>query len=314
MTRIMLFHRDFHGYSGGHGKLWDYFRHVDAHPDWRAHLHLTAGSTHEDNPWLDAGVVPQPEWRPHAADALFLAGVDWQAYPQDAPERPVLNLIQGVRHADPDLLLRDFLARPAIRICVGQPVADAIAATGKVRGPVFVIDSGIDVAAGIPLAQRSHDVFIAAQKQPALGERIADALRAAGIEADCETAWLQRVEFLSRMRDARIAIALPLPREGFYLPGLEAMAAGCALVMPDAIGNRAYAVPGRNASMPAMTAEAIADAALGLLRDPPALQALATAGIATAARHGMAQERAALYRILDNLDPLWARALAATSH
>ena len=58
MTRIMLFHRDFHGYSGGHGKLWDYFRHVDAHPDWRAHLHLTAGSTHEDNPWLDAGVVP----------------------------------------------------------------------------------------------------------------------------------------------------------------------------------------------------------------------------------------------------------------
>ena len=113
MTRIMLFHRDFHGYSGGHGKLWDYFRHVDAHPDWRAHLHLTAGSTHEDNPWLDAGVVPQPEWRPHAADALFLAGVDWQAYPQDAPERPVLNLIQGVRHADPDLLLRDFLARPA---------------------------------------------------------------------------------------------------------------------------------------------------------------------------------------------------------
>ena len=126
MTRIMLFHRDFHGYSGGHGKLWDYFRHVDAHPDWRAHLHLTAGSTHEDNPWLDAGVVPQPEWRPHAADALFLAGVDWQAYPQDAPERPVINLIQGVRHADPDLLLRDFLARPAIRICVGQPVADAI--------------------------------------------------------------------------------------------------------------------------------------------------------------------------------------------
>ena len=122
------------------------------------------------------------------------------------------------------------------------------------------------------------------------------------------------MEFLSRIRNARIAIALPLPRESFYLPGLEAMTAGCALVMPDAIGNRAYAVPGRNASMPAMTAEAIAGAALGLLRDPPALQALANAGIATAARHGMAQERAALYRILDNLDPLWARALAATSH
>ena len=314
MTRTMLFHREFHGYSGGHGKVWDYFRHVGAHPAWQALVHLAEGAAREGNPWLDAGIVPQPAWQPEHADALFLAGADWQMHPQDLPNLPVINLIQGVRHADPDLPLHAFLARPAIRICVGQPVADAIGASDKVRGPVFVINSGIDVAAGVPLAERVRDVFIAAQKQPALGERIAETLRSAGIDAEHQSDWLPRAELLSRMRQARVAITLPLPREGFYLPGLEAMASGCAVVMPDAIGNRAYAVPGHNALVPDMEANAIATAAHNLLRNPSALQAMADAGIATAACHGMAQERAALYRILDNLGPLWAHTLAATSH
>jgi glycosyltransferase involved in cell wall biosynthesis len=116
------------------------------------------------------------------------------------------------------------------------------------------------------------------------------------------------------MRLARVAVVLPLPCEGFYLPGLEAMASGCAVVMPDAIGNRAYAVPGRNAQMPDMDVDAVVDATKRLLPDQRSLLSLANAGLATAARHSLQAERAALHRILDNLDPLWAQALDATSH
>ncbi|MEO5629165.1 MAG: glycosyltransferase [Thermomonas sp.] len=312
--RTLLFHRDFQGYSGGHGKVWDYFRHVRAHPHWDARIHFRPGSIDAGNPWREGGVQELADWQPDGFDALFLAGMDWQAHPLDDPARPVINLIQGVRHVDHELPLRSFLQRPAIRICVGQPVADALAATGLVHGPILVIDSAVDVDAGVALAQRTCEVFISAQKQPALGAQVAEQLRARGINVDCASAWLPRSEFLARMRQARVAVVLPLAREGFYLPGLEAMASGCAVVMPDAVGNRAYAVPGHNVLMPNMESDALVAATLDLLGNEHQLHAMAQAGIETAAHHGMAQERAALHRILDNLDALWAQALIATSH
>ena len=314
MTRTMLFHRAFHGYSGGHGKVWDYFRHVDAHHAWKARIHFTPDSVADGNPWLEAGEPVQPDWRPEDAQALFLAGMDWQRHPRDLLDKPVINLIQGVRHADQSLPLRDFLNRPAIRVCVSEPVAEAIMATGLVRGPVIVIDAGIDVGIGPPLPERQTDIFIAAQKQAALGSALAERLRSAGISVDCVSDWLPRTEFLGRMKQARIAIALPLAREGFFLPGLEAMASGCAVVMPDAIGNRAYAVDGYNALMPCMAVDEVVAAASALLKEAGTMQALANAGICTAAAHDLPRERAALHRILDDLQPLWTQAWDATSH
>lgn len=314
MTRTMLFHREFHGYSGGHGKVWDYFRHVDAHQNWKARIHFTADSVVEGNPWLDADEPGQPEWQPAQAQALFLAGMDWQVHPRDLSDKPVINLIQGVRHADPALPLRDYLRRPAIRVCVGEPVADAIIGTGLVRGPVIVIDAGIDVGAGPPLAERRTDVFIAAQKQAGLGHALADRFHSAGIGVDCVSHWLPRAEFLERMQQARIVIALPLAREGFFLPGLEAMACGCALVMPDAIGNRAYAVHGYNALMPPLAVDDVFAAASRLLHEIDTMHALTAAGSRTAEAHDLPRERAALHRVLDNLGSLWAQAWDATSH
>lgn len=43
-----------------------------------------------------------------------------------------------------------------------------------------------------------------------------------------------------------VFLATPLAEEGFYLPGLEAMAAGTVVVSPDAGGNRAYCRFGEN--------------------------------------------------------------------
>lgn len=43
-----------------------------------------------------------------------------------------------------------------------------------------------------------------------------------------------------------VFLATPLIEEGFYLPGLEAMAAGAVVISPDAGGNRAYCDFGKN--------------------------------------------------------------------
>lgn len=308
----MLFHRAFHHYTGGHGKVWDYFGHVRAHPGWEVGIHLTPDSVAEGNPWLAEGQAAQHDWRPAQADTLFLAGMDWDAYPWDRADKPVINLIQGVRHADPALLLHSYLSRPAIRICVGAPVAAAICASGKVRGPVLTIQAGVHVPE--PPSHPGSGVFIAGYKQPELARALSLQLQAAGARVDLAVDWLPRTVFLERMAATEIVVALPLAEEGFFLPALEAMAQGRATIVPDCIGNRAYADPESNVLSPPMSVPALAEAVSRLRHDACLRARIAANGLATARRFGLARERQAVHEMLDNLDALWTQAWAATSH
>lgn len=307
-----MFHRRFQGYSGGHGKVWDYFRHASAHPGWNAAVHFAEGADAPDNPWRPA-VAGLEEWRPQDADALFLAGMDWQAWPGDDPAKPVINLIQHVRHADQDEDVHPFLGRPAIRICVSQQVADAILATGRVHGPVRVIEAALDLPSK-PCEQPRTGIVIGAIKQPELGMRLANALRLQGLHVRLLDRHLPRAEYLATVAGAEVAVLLPRPTEGFYLPALEAMALGCAVATCDCIGNRAYLEPGVNALVADSSETALTHAVLALHRDKALRARLAANGLAAGARFGMACERAALHAILDDLQPLWADAWAATSH
>lgn len=303
--RRLLFHRDFRRYSGGHGKVWDYFTHARAHPGWNAVAYLTPDSVAADNPWHAAAVPTEARWQPEAADALFLAGMDWAALPSDAPGRPVVNLVQAVRHADPGHPLYAFLSRRAVRICVSQAVADAILSTGRVNGPVRVIEAAVDVPRGAGAQDTvGTEFFIGALKRQRLGNELADALRAAGHSVDVADHWLPRSEYLSRLASARVAILLPVPAEGFYLPALEAMVLGRAVVVPDCIGNRAYLEPGGNALVPEPTVSALLEAAFAAAI-PERHAALVHAGRATAARFSLARERDAFHGVLDDLEALW---------
>ena len=312
--RMMAFRRDFQGYSGGHGKVWDYFRHVAAHQAWDAQIHFEPGSIDEGNPWREAGVAEVPDWRSAKPDAYFLAGMDWQAHPVDDPARPVLNLIQGLRHADPEHALHAFLSRPAIRICVGRSIADAINATGRARGPVHVIDAGLQLPEGLDHAAPGHGVFIAGNKQQHLANTIAGTLRDAGLSVELALDWLPRDEFLRRMAAAKIVVALPLEQEGFFLPALESMALGRATVVPDCTGNRAYLEPGANALVPDLSVNAIVAAVQELHGDRVLCDRLATQGHATSLRFGLERERDALHALLDDIDVLWKDAWTATLH
>ena len=300
----ILFYRDFRGYTGGHGKVWDYFNHALA-LGWDARVYLTPESLRDpSNPWIAVPSRIEPQWRPQTADLLFLAGMDWQALPRllDGRSR-VLNLVQGLRHADPVQPLHAFLDRPATRICVSGAVAAAITATGRVNGGVRIIPAALDlgaVMAAMPKVQ-GEAVFIGAAKAPRLGSELAQRLRARDHAVELATDWLPRGEYLAAIAAAAVVVPLPAAAEGFFLPGLEAMALGRPLVMPPCGGNAEYARDGVNCLMPEAESGALVQAVERLLADPETGRKLAVAGRATAARHDLPAEREAFASLIGEI-------------
>lgn len=300
MAGKMLFHRDFLGYTGGHGKVWDYFNHALA-LGWDARVFLTPCSLRDPalNPWMSVPERIETVWRPAQADLLFLAGMDWDALdPAGVGDVPTLNLVQHVRHADPSLPLRAFLSQPAFRICVSQAVSDAILATGEVAGPVRVIPAALNLPELQSSRQPRQGVFIGALKQPGLGAEVARRLRADGHAVTLADQWLPRTRFLSMLASAQVALLLPHATEGFFLPGLEAMALDCALVMPASLGSGQYAVNEHNCLMPNADPQALAVAVASLMQVPALSKRLRDAGRATADSHTLAVERMAFAEVL----------------
>ena len=299
----MLFHRDFLGYTGGHGKVWDYFNHALA-LGWDARVYLTPGSLRDAlNPWLALPERIEAQWQPATADLLFLGGMDWLALDGLDPARlpPVLNLVQHVRHANPALPLRGFLSRPATRVCVSEAVASAISATGVVAGEVRVIPAAIDLSTFEPRGLQAHrGVMIGALKQPALGDAIATRLRELGCEVQLLHEWVPREAFLEAVSTAEVAVLLPHATEGFFLPGLEAMALGTALVMPGSLGSDAYAKDGVNCLTPAAELDAIVAAVIAM-RDPMLRDALRAEAARTVPAFDLPAERSAFARVLQEL-------------
>jgi glycosyltransferase involved in cell wall biosynthesis len=148
MGRV-LFYRNFHGFTGGHLKVWNYFNHTLASENYRPYISFTPNSVWDHtNPWQ---LFPQhvvEDVDNFSKDILFLAGLDWFRVPEaergNSPV-PIVNLIQGFRHADPHHPCYGFLKYPAIRICVSQEIKAAIEATGQPQGEIFVIPNGIDL-------------------------------------------------------------------------------------------------------------------------------------------------------------------------
>ncbi len=293
--------------QGGHIVHAQYMRLLADMPGYDVRLFLTPESAPiEESPWAAFADRCARSWDPEAADIHFVAGLDWRAYPRERAlenEKPFVNLIQGLRHADPDEALHAFLDRRAVRICVSEPVRAALEATGRCNGPIVTIPNALtpDVAAFGGKA-KELSVAIVAIKQPVLAEETAEALRRTGVDVEvvhpCE-----RSVFLERVARARVLVALPHAREGFYLPALEAMSLGCIVVCPDCVGNRGYCQGGLNCIVPReYTASAIVDAvraALALSDDARA--SLLSAAGATATAHGEERTAAGLAKVLEEL-------------
>lgn len=214
----------------------------------------------------------------------------------------MVNLIQGVRHSKAGGALRSYLSRPAVRICVSNEVAASILATGEVNGPVHVIPNGIELER-IPCAeQRDIEVLIAGAKNPSWAKALHERLGAEGLACRLLTGKIPRAEFLNLLSRSAVAITLPLQQEGFFLPALEAMAAGAVVVCPDCVGNRSFCHDGLNCFFTPYDIEALVQTTLHATRIEPSQRAkILLAAKTEAQQHSLEAERTAFLRILDAL-------------
>jgi Glycosyl transferases group 1 len=290
---------------------------VRSAPEHSARVRFSAESVWDStNPWNQATECVLAPGEDFDADVVFLSGTDWRRvipeYERPRYSKPVVNLIQHVRHGcENDPLGRQMLLRhSAIRVCVSPEVERAILATGRVRGPVFTIPDSIDVAAVERLAgsgPRDIDALVVANKQPALGQSLARRLQATDRNVHLVDGRIPRDTLVGLMGRARVTVAVPNPKEGFYLPAIEGMAVGTVVVCPDCVGNRSYCLDGENSFRPAYEQDAILAAAEKALAGGETERLLAAAR-ETAQAHDLRLERSAFLDILDRVDELWAAA------
>ena len=295
----MLFVRDFNAFTGGHLKFLAYMNHTAASRLASPILYQTPRSRAvPGNIFNDYKGATIDDIR--SFPAYFIAGDDWFILDEagiDPGKAPVVNLVQGFRHAEPHNPLLACLARPALRICVSPAVANAI--RDHVNGEVVVIENGIEAGSmpPTPLLDSPARIMIAGLKNPTMAHEVATRLNGV-VDIDLIVHQLPRERFLARMAQASICILLPVAAEGYFLPPLEAMALGRGVITPECVGNLCYCEPEVNCLMPDYTADALAQAAKALVHDATRLCRLAMGGLKTAARRSIDAERAAYHAIL----------------
>lgn len=318
-ARRVWFHRQYERLTGGHVKHMQYLAHVRATPGFAPRLTFSptpaaapALLRERDALWRLDAEEEAAAWAPAAADLLFVAGTDWRyvmAKGLDRLPNPRLNLLQHVRHAQRGHELRAFLPQAAIRLCVSPEVASAVAATGEANGPVVVIPNGTDLQHRPMDAARwrSQAITVVGYKEPALAAALAERLEASGTPHRLLAGFLPRAQFFDALAASAVAVCLPRAEEGFYLPALEAMAAGCIVVTLDCIGNRSFCRHGHNCLVASRDASALAATVAEAVRLSPAARARLLVGAAeTVQSHSLAAERQRFQAVLRDVDALWA--------
>lgn len=175
------------------------------------------------------------------------------ALPPGSDRRRMIHLVQNTRHANPRWHLGFpylLLHRPVTRVFVTNEVADAVRPLANDRFPSTTIVEGHDWPFfSRPDAEPSVGPLRVGYTtwKSTIGDEVAAALddddrfRFDAIRAPA--GWLELRDLYHR---SDVWLCAPGPEEGFYLPGLEAMAADCVVVSALVGGNRAYLEPGRN--------------------------------------------------------------------
>lgn len=236
--------------------------------------------------------------------------VEARLAPGVRPEQ-VLCVIQNVRWGNPlfegGYAVR-LLSRPMTRIMTNDVVYDAVSPYLSYAGINRVIPLGHDcdffrLDRGASPLGRPVRVAYTTWKS-ALGDRVAAAL--AG-EGGFEFRSIRKSATHGELRDlyrwSDVFLATPLVEEGFYMPALEAMAAGSIVITPDAGGNMAYCRFGENCL--GVGFESVDDyvRALRELRAAPVarIAALRAGGYAATAKHTLPAEERGFARLVEEL-------------
>jgi hypothetical protein len=242
--QTISFHRQYNAYTGGHQKVRDYIGHTLSSDNFAPQLWLENNSEIRTNLFSHIdGLTYQQRYAPDKTDWVFLAGMDWQAYaPFFDHEQPKLNLVQHIRHSDKNHPLFQFLQHKAIRLCVSDAVKNAIEPFAN--GPCLTIKMG-HVIPKITVP-KSYDLYILATKQPKLGMELKQWADSKGLSVLIHDKPVEQEAVHIGMAASRVGIVLPNKTEGFYLPGIEAMALCDWAVVPDCVASREYSLKKAN--------------------------------------------------------------------
>lgn len=241
------FHRDYNRYSGGHQKFRDYLLHTKALSGVECNLHVNNQCPVMPDFFNNiSGVKYHTQYLPEQADIAFLAGLDWQAYlPLRQKNQPVINLVQHVRHADKENKLFSFLEHEALRICVSNAVKEAIEPFAN--GECVTIPMGHNIPQIESL--KDVDLYILGKKNPRFAANIEQWAKRRNWVVHLDSGLVARQTVLNNMARSKVSLVLPNPTEGFFLPGIEAMALSDRVVVPDCIANREYCLPTTNITL-----------------------------------------------------------------
>lgn len=241
------FYRDYQRYTGGHQKFKDYMQHIAELPNVDCHLY--SKNTCDVMPNLFSSlpnVVIDEIYEPEKADVVFLAGMDWNAYlPKKTNGQKVVNLIQHVRHGDRQNPLFEFLKHEALRICVSEEVRQAI--LPHANGECVTITMGHTIPE--LNTEKQWDLYILGKKNPIFANKIEKWAKNQKLAVKADTGLVERDAVFDNLAKAKVALVLPNPTEGFFLPGIEAMGLSEHVVVPDCIGNRGYCEPYTNVTL-----------------------------------------------------------------
>ena len=248
-------------------------------------------------------------WPEHYEEISFRLG------PDTALER-VIHLVQNVRHGNPkwiDGYAARLLTRPMARIMVSRETMEACEPYLNTRSFTRVIPEGHawdyfskERRGGLPDPIK---VGYTTWKSN-VGIRVEEALvddPHFEFRSIRETVSWDELRELYHWSD--VLLGTPGPEEGFYLVGLEALAAGALLISADAWGNRAYSDWGENCLLAEMESEASYTEHLHGLRamGGEAVAAMRAAGYATLQNHTLERERDLFARFLEELEMRPAR-------
>ena len=156
-----------------------------------------------------------------ASDILFLAGLDWEALDdfEIDENKPVINLIQGIRHSDPNDVRYSYLSNKAIRISVSKEITKALEKTQKVNGPIYTIPNGIDLNCTPSMVSgstrdRELDVLISGDKNPGLARSLEKRLKDHNYKVECIIKKIPREFYLRKISTAKVSLLLPFNKEG----------------------------------------------------------------------------------------------------
>jgi glycosyltransferase involved in cell wall biosynthesis len=170
-----------------------------------------------------------------------------------------------------------------------------------------MVGDAVIIHRGIPLdlykangQKTPNSILILAKKNKNLGKRLYKELRERGLQVNLIRQFLPREEFVRRLAESEIFVALPFEREGFYVPPLEGMASRCAVICSDAVGNRGFCLHSQTCLMPDFNHY---DSHLAmieqLLENKELRERICRRGFEVAQNYSLENERIQFYRVLD---------------